>query len=345
MSSWNLVKNAVMIAALLLITGCGGARVDEPLTRSNFMLDTIVQVTAYGDNASDVIDDVFERISEIESKMTAVGEDSEVIRINKAAGIKAQTVSSDTFYVIKRGLFYSNQSRGKFDITIGPLVRLWGIGTENVRVPSKSEIFNALENVNYRDVVLDENDNSVFLKNKGMSLDLGGIAKGYAADEAAEVLKKNGIKSAAIDLGGNICVIGKKPDGTMWNIGLQNPFEPRGSIFAIAAVADKTLVTSGVYERFFERDDKRYHHILDTATGYPVENDLVGVTIITDKSIDADALSTTMFSMGLSDGIKLVEKLQEVDAVFVTIDKKVYMSFEPDFYDFKLVSDDFQIMD
>lgn len=341
----NLIKIVAVISVLFLATACSTARNEKPVTKTNFVLDTIVQVSAYGPNASDVIDEVFGRILEIDSKMTAVGDDSEVIRLNKAAGVAPQKVSQDTFYVIKKGLFYSNISSGKFDITIGPLVKLWGIGTERARVPSKSEIDEVLRHINYADVILDEEESSVMLKNKGMSLDLGGIAKGYAADESIRILNKKGVKSAAVDLGGNVYVLGKKPDGRMWKIGLQDPLEPRGSAFATVEVADKTLVTSGIYERYFEKDNIRYHHILNTTTGYPVENDLIGVTIISDSSIDADALSTTVFAKGLRDGIEFIEGIPNVDAVFVTKDRKVYKTMDSDRYHFELINNNFKMTD
>ena len=176
-----------------------------------------------------------------------------------------------------------------------------------------------------------------------MAIDLGGIAKGYAADEAIRIFRQYGIKSALIDLGGNLYALGTKPDGKPWKIGLQNPFGTRGDIFATLHVVDKTLVTSGTYERYFVQDGKRYHHILDTSTGYPVENGLMSVTIISDSSIDADALSTTVFALGLKDGMELVERLKQVDAVFVSTDYKLYTSSGIKQYDFQIVNNKFKI--
>lgn len=337
------VKIMALILLTMFLTSCGNVKTENPVTKTNFLLDTLIQITAYGDNASIAIDQAYDRINDIQKKMTASGDDSEVIEINKKAGLGFQKVSPDTFYVIKRGLYYSQSSHGRFDITVGPLVKLWGIGTDKARVPSEAEIKSALLHIDYKNVVLNENENSVMLKEPGMAIDLGAIAKGYAADEVVRILKENGIKSAAADLGGNIYVLGKKPNGSPWKIGIQDPFEPRGNTFATVDVADKTLVTSGVYERYFIKDGKRYHHILDTSTGYPVENGLVSVTIISDRSIDADGLSTAVFALGLKDGLRYVEKIPGVDVVMVTEDRKVYISSGVEKYNFRIVNSRFKL--
>lgn len=317
---------------------------EKPVTKTNFMLDTLVSIQAFGPDASDAIEKAFARIDDIEKKMTSKADFSEVISINELAGRDFYKVSPDTFFVIKKGLYFSNLSEGKFDITVGPLVKLWGIGTEHARVPSKAEISKILPLVDYRQIELDEKNNSVFLKRPGMSIELGGIAKGYAADEAVKVLRQNGVKHGTVDLGGNIIVIGTKPDGKLWKIGIQNPFfKTRGSIVATVEVADKTLVTSGPYERYIEKDGKIYHHILDTRTGFPVENELMSVTIIAESSIDADALSTTVFAMGLEEGMDFVESIENIDAIFITKDYKVYTTSGVGNLNFKIVDKQFEL--
>jgi len=333
-----------VLLLLMNVTACNKSTGDNRVTRTNFLLDTIIQITAYGPNAEDAIIAAFDRISDIQNKMTAVGHGSEITKINDAAGISFQKMSPDTFFVLKRGLYYSEKFKGRFDITIGPLVKLWGIGTEDARVPSAKEIENALEKVNYKALKLNEQENSAMLENEGMSIDLGAIAKGYAADEVIRILKERGIKSAVADLGGNIFVLGHKPDGSPWRVGIQNPFDSRGSTFAIVEVTDKTLVTSGIYERYFEENGKRYHHILDTYTGYPVENDLASVTIFSDSSIDADALSTSIFSLGLKEGIKQVEAIPDTEAIFVTKDYKVYITSGVKDYGFKITDQRFELV-
>jgi len=310
------------------------------------MLDTLISIQAYGTNASEAIDKVFQRIDEIEKKMSAKADYSEVIGINQMAGQGFSKVSPDTFFVIEKGLYYAKLSEGKFDITVGPLVELWGIGTDHARLPGSEEIREVLPLVDFTKVEINEEDRSVFLKQPGMAIGVGGVAKGYAADEAAKVLRQNGITQGTINLGGNILVLGTKPDGSLWRIGIQNPFfKTRGSIMATVEVKDKTLVTSGPYERYFEEDGKIYHHILDTESGYPVDNELMSVTIIADSSIDADALSTAVFAMGLKRGMSFVEKLDNVDAIFITKDYKVYVTSGAKEYNFMITDKEFQLME
>ncbi|WP_073257006.1 FAD:protein FMN transferase [Caldanaerovirga acetigignens] len=332
----------ILSALIFILTSCSRSE-DKPVVKTNFQLDTLIKISAYGDGASEAIDAAFERIGQIDKKMNARASDSEVTAVNEAAGKNPVKVSSDTFFVIKRGLYFSDLSGGKFDITVGPLVNLWGIGTDKAHVPEKSEIIEALKLINYRDVLLDENEKTIMLKKPGMAIDLGGIAKGYAADEVIKVLKERGMKSAVADLGGNVYVLGRKPNGQLWKIGIQDPFKPRGEIFATIEAENKTLVTSGVYERFFEEGGKRYHHILDTLTGYPVENGLVSVTIIGNSSIDADALSTAVFSLGLQRGMELVENLPDIEAIFVTKDKEVYVSSGVKELNFKITDNDYTL--
>jgi thiamine biosynthesis lipoprotein len=159
-----------------------------------------------------------------------------------------------------------------------------------------------------------------------MQVDLGAIAKGYAADEVAEILKENGVQHAIINLGGNVLTIGGNMKGSPWRIGIQDPFNPRGEFMGIITIEDKTVVTSGTYERYFEQDGKRYHHILDPRTGYPAENEVASVSIITNKSMDGDGNSTSVLLLGLEEGMKFVESQEGVDAIFVTYDKKVYIT-------------------
>lgn len=334
----------IVICAFTLIIFFNNKQKDiEPVTNSNFLMDTLIQISAYGPNSEKAINESFDRINEIQSKMTSKGEDSEVIKINKKAGLGFQQVSPDTFNVIKKGLEYSQISNGSFDITVGSLVKLWGIGTDKVKVPDQNELKKALTHVNYKNVILDDKNHSVMLKKKDMSIDLGAIAKGYAADEVVKVLKRYGIKSAVADLGGNIYVLGKKPDGSLWKIGIQDPYEQRGSNLAVVEVADKTLVTSGIYERFFEKDNIRYHHILDTKTGFPVENNLASVSIISNSSIEADGLSTTAFSLGLKEGLKLIESIPDTEAVFVTKDRGIYTSSGINKYNFNITRPNYKL--
>lgn len=333
----------LIILLLVLITACKSNDKSEPITKTNFILDTVNKITAYGPNASGAIDEAFDRVAEIEQSMTSHSEDSEIAAINKASGSEFIRVSPDTFYVIEKGLDYSKKTGGRFDITVGPLVQLWGIGTKNERIPSQVEISETLELVNYEELLIDPNEKSVKLNRPNMALDLGAIAKGYAADEVVRILRDNGIKSAVIDLGGNIFALGNKPDGSPWRVGIQDPSGNRGKSFATVEVSDKTLVTSGPYERFFEKEGKRYHHILDPDNGYPVQKGLISSTIISSKSIDADGISTAVFAMGLEEGMEFVENLEGVDAILVTENLEVYTSSGVDQYNFQITNDNYKL--
>ena len=307
----------------LVFVGCD-SKSEEPVSRETYLMGTIINIKAYGKNADKAVQASVDKISDIENKMSLNISTSEINKINKNAGIAPVKVSKNTFDVVKASLIYSEKTKGSFDITVEPLVSLWGIGTDKARIPSKDEISNALSLINYKDVVINEKESTIMLKRKGQAIDLGAIAKGYTADELKKVLLNYNVSSAFLNLGGNVYVLGNKPDKTPWKIGVQNPLEPRGDYLGIVSVYDKSVVTSGNYERFFERNGKRYHHIFDTKTGYPAEKGLISVSIISDKSIDGDALSTSVYTLGLDEGKKLIESLKDVEAVFVTNDKKVY---------------------
>lgn len=303
----------------LVFVGCD-SKSEEPVSRETYLMGTIINIKAYGKNADKAVQASVDKISDIENKMSLNISTSEVNKINKNAGIAPVKVSKNTFDVVKASLIYSEKSKGSFDITVEPLVSLWGIGTDKARIPSKDEINNALKLINYKDVIINEKESTVMLKRKGQAIDLGAIAKGYTADELKKVLLNYDVSSAFLSLGGNVYVLGNKPDKTPWKIGVQNPLEPRGDYLGIVSVSDKSVVTSGNYERFFERNGKRYHHIFDTKIGYPAEKGLISVSIISDKSIDGDALSTSVYTLGLDEGKKLIESLKGVEAIFVTND-------------------------
>jgi len=271
---------------------------------------------------------------------------SGVLAINRQAGIAPVKVRADLILVLETALRYAELSGGAFDPTIGPLVKLWGIGTEKQRIPSANEIAAALELVNYRDLIIDRNSGTAFLRRKGMELDLGGIAKGYAADEAARIAREGKVRRGIIDLGGNILALGwrleKKKDSTPWRIGVQNPFSIRGESIGFLEVHDTSVVTSGVYERFFDNGGTRYHHILSTANGYPVDNGLLAVTIVTERSMEADALSTAVFALGFGRGKALIDSIPNAEAVFVFADGSVKIT-EGLFGIFTLTNDEFRL--
>lgn len=314
----------ILVFMITALTGCNKKEV-EPISKSEFVLDTYCKVVIYDKSSEKVLDKAFDKLNEINIKMNASNEDSEISNISKNAGLGYVKVSDDTYYVIKKGIEFSQLTGGKFDITVGPLVKLWGIISPNPHVPTEQELKVTLPLIDYKNVLFDDKNKSVMLKVKGMSLDLGGIAKGYAADAVSKILQENGVKHAIIDLGGNVITLGSKPDGSNWKIGIQDPDSTRGDYLGIVSVTNKAVVTSGIYERFFEKDGKRYHHIMDTKTGYPVDNNLASVTIITDESINGDALAKA-FCMGLEKGMEFVKQQKGIEAIFVTKDKKVYIT-------------------
>lgn len=298
----------------------------EPVVKETFLMGTVIQLKVYGVNAEEASEKALKRISEIENKMSVNIKTSEISKLNDKAGVSGEKLSSDTYSVIAKSVQYSKLTEGALDATIEPIVKLWGIGTDKERVPTKKEIDEKLKLVNYNDIILDEKNSTVQLKKTEQAIDLGAIAKGYTADEIKKILLDNKISSAIINLGGNVFALGKKLDGTSWNIGIQNPLSTRGEYLGTVSVNDKSIVTSGNYERFFIVDGKRYHHIFDPKTGYPSEKGLISATIISDKSIDGDALSTSTYILGLEKGLKLVESIKGVEAIFVTNDKKVYVT-------------------
>ncbi len=302
----------------------------EVVTDSQYMLDTYLQISIWTDNkdkGQKLIKKCFDRIKEIEEKMSVHVEDSEVSRINRNAGNKFITVSRDTEYVLNKASYYAALTDGAFDPTIGYLVKLWGIGTPNEKIPLSSEIDEALKYIDYKRLSKSKKNNHQFrLDKSGMYLDLGGIAKGYAADEVRKILIDHGVKHAVINLGGNVLALGQKVDGSEWRIGIQDPFQATGTYMGVIDIADKAVVTSGNYERYFTKNNHRYHHILNPNTGYPSENGIVSCTIVADSSTDADALSTGVYVLGIQKGLDLVGKLKDVECILVTKDRKVYLS-------------------
>lgn len=306
------------VCALLFAVLCGcGTPAPESVTKSGFYFDTVIQITLYADEQEPLLDGCFEIAKRYEEMFSVSIATSEISRINQAAG-KPVKVSSETARLIQKCLEYCKLSEGRFDITIGKLSSLWNFSDESDTLPSEKDIMEAKATVDYRNVVLD--GNRVRLKNPDAAIDLGGIAKGYIADRMKEYLEENSVTSGLINLGGNVLCLGTKPDGTDYRIGIQKPFDERGAPAATVDVADRTVVSSGIYERYRNVDGKLYHHILNPDTGRPYENNLLGVTVVCGSSADGDGLSTVCFALGLERGMELIERLESVEAVFITDD-------------------------
>jgi len=320
----NIILLSILLVFLLILTACGNRGEELPEVEDNaFLMDTLVQMRAHGENAEIAVEESMERIREIENLMSKTIETSDIYKLNNNPKTEIE-LDSESMNVLEKALNYAELTAGDFDPTIGALVELWGIGTEDAAVPDQSEIESALANTGYKYLSLTEN--SAEITKDGVKIDLGGIAKGYAAEEVKKVVQKHDVKHAFVNLGGNVLVIGDKVDGSPWKIGIQDPREGRGNVMAVVDAVDKTIVTSGNYERYFEENGKLYHHIIDPKTGYPAENNLLSVTIISENSFDADALSTAVYVMGLQKGMRFIEKLEDVDVMFITEDLDVYLS-------------------
>lgn len=323
----NLRKKTCFVLLLsisILLVACKDNT--KPVEKETYMMGTIINLKVYGKNAENATEKAIKRVEEIENKMSVNIEDSEISKLNSKAGVSAEKLSADTYSVIEKAVKYSKLTEGAFDPTIEPIVKLWGIGTDAERVPSDVEINEKLKLVDYKDIILNDKDSTAKLKRISQAVDLGAIAKGYTADEIKGILLENKISSAIINLGGNIYAMGHKVDGTDWNIGIQNPLDTRGEYLGTVSVSDKSVVTSGNYERFFMVGAKRYHHIFNPKNGYPSENGIISTTIISDASIDGDVLSTSTYILGLEKAEKLVESIDGVEAIFVTDDKKIYVT-------------------
>lgn len=303
-------------AFLWLLCGClclcGCAQHSSPLTRTSFLLDTTVTVTLYEGDTS-LLDGCMEQIAWYEALFSRTVKGSDVDRINHAAG-EPVTVSQETADLLRLALEVAALTDGALDITVAPLVELWGFG-EDPAVPDRAAVEQALGRVGYERVELA--DNTVRLP-AGMGVDLGAVAKGYIADRLREYLLANGCHSAVIDLGGNILTVGDKR-GKPFTIGIADPQET-GQMLCTIPVQDGAAVTSGSYQRYFEQDGKRYHHILDPHTGFPAESGLLSVTVLCGEAARADALSTACFVLGADRGWELIESLPGVEALFVRED-------------------------
>ena len=315
-------------------------------SKTMYYLGTVNEVTIYTKSseakANEILSHCENIVKDIDNKMNPSTISSDIYKINQNAGKEPVKVSKDTFNVIKASLHYSEVSNDSFDTTIGALVQLWNIGNENAKVPTQEEVNALLPSVDYKNIILDEKNSTVMLKNPETKIDLGGIAKGYAADKVVQYLESQKIEGAIVNLGGNIYTLGTKDGKTKFNIGIQDPTKPRGNAIGSITTTNRSVVTSGIYERYIEKDGKIYHHILSPKTGYPVENNLRSVTIISDNSMNCDALSTTAFSLGLEKGLKLIEETPNTEAIFITKDKQIYTT--PGLKDsFKLTDSSFTI--
>lgn len=353
---------SLLLVIVILFSMCSCARSKEPVTGTDIYFDTAISIKLYDCDDESIIDECFEKCEYFESVFSKTNKDSELYKLNhgelKVAN-KNETpysdqtlsisyrISDDLFNIIETGLYYSKLTAGSFDITIEPLSSLWNFGSDSTgHVPSQADIEQAVSTINYRNIALNKADNTITLKRGSEdipwpTIELGALAKGYVADALCDIIKDNGCQSAIIDLGGNIMCVGSKSDDEAFTVGVKKPFADRGDYagsnnagnkYADSEYAeylsctDVSVVTSGVYERCFEKDGVLYHHLLDPKTGYPLSNSLYSVTIISESSFTADCLSTVCFSLGLEKGMELINNTKNSEAIFITDDNKLHYS-------------------
>lgn len=292
----------------------------------DFIMNTNVEQKIFSDSSNDIYRAATEELHRLENIMSFYREASEVSLLNRFAGEKAVKLSKEMMIVLEQSKNCSLLSNSSFNIMLSPLVQLWRRSGEKNELPSFNDVHNAQSFCDNDNLVLDSANCTAYLKNKGCMIDLGGIGKGYAADVCCDIYRDMGASSAFINLGGNVKAIGNRADGTPWTIGIQHPDNPRGNCYCAIMCSDLSVVTSGGYERYQEIDGVKYHHIIDGETGYPSESDLKSVTVISQSSMLADALSTAAFVMGLKKGIDLIYKSECVGAVFLTSSNEIYMT-------------------
>lgn len=313
-----------MLTCALLLTGC--ADVSEPskaepacARQEIFAMDTYMTLTAYGDNAQEAVDAAAAEITRLDTLWSVGSPESEISQLNQKG---SAVLSSETADVVERALSLSQESGGAFDITIYPLMELWGFTSGDYRVPTAAEISEKRSHVDSSALTYDHSSRSLSLPD-GMSVDLGGIAKGYTSSRVMEVFRDYGVASGMVSLGGNVQLCGTKPDGGLWRVGIENPDESvvKSDMVGVLSVADKAVITSGGYERYFEEDGVCYHHILNPKSGYPAQNGLISVTIVSEDGTLADALSTALFVMGKESALELWRShADSFDAVLVEED-------------------------
>lgn len=302
--------------------GNTGSR-DEAVSREIFAMDTYMKVTAYGDNAKKAVTEAAARIAELDEMLSAEGETGEIAGLN--AGGK-QILSEDALRLVESALALWRDTDGAFNPAIYPLMELWGFPDRNFRVPDADELAEVLSLTDADNIVVCEESGEVSFKKDGMKLDLGGIAKGYTSAEIMRLFRENGITSGLVSLGGNVQALGTKPDGTCWRIAIRHPYDQE-TYLGILEIADKAVITSGGYERYFEQDGKRYHHILDAKTGYPAQNGLVSVTVVSGDGTIADGLSTALFVMGQEKAAEYWRAhCSQFDIILYTEDGELFVS-------------------
>ncbi len=310
----------------LSFTGCVLSPAASPVSATGFYFDTVISVTVYDPSQEPLLEECMGLAEYYENLLSPNKEGSDIWEINHSQGAYV-TVDEDTLSLLSAALSYAQLSEGLADPAIGALSGLWNFGSGNQEIlPAASQIKEAISHVDYQAIVI--KGNQVKLTDVLTQIDLGFIAKGFIGDKIKEFLLSEGVSSALINLGGNVVALGNKPDGTPYRVGIRDPFGSPGSVLLTLEVSGESVVSSGNYERFFEKDGKRYHHILSPETGYPAESGLAQATIISPASVDGDALSTLCFLLGYEKAASLLENYPDIRAIFVAEDGNVsYVNF------------------
>lgn len=330
LKSWTVLVTIIFV--LIACTGCRQRSTSlQDFSGEEFIMNTLVRVHVIcedeekGRKALKQAFDVFKKIDHLTNRFPenkpVASSPGDVLKINGSAGLKPVQVSADTIRIIQRSQYYAGLTGGAFDVSIGPVMDSWGFGNNQQYVPADEEIGRALSLVDYGKVEVDPGKATVFLTEPGMSLDLGGVAKGYAMDEAVKALREVGMKHALINAGGCVYALGTRPDGEPWRVGIQDP-RSSGDIVAILSLKDSAAVTSGDYQRYFEQEGVLYHHIIDPSTGKQAR-ELIQTTVVSESATDADILSTALFVLGPRRGMSFVEDLPGTGAVLIGPDKVV----------------------
>ena len=315
MKNW---LSAALLSAAFLLTGCSGAPAQEPENATFFAMDTAMDFTVYGDAA--LLDEAETLIGSLEEQVSVTDEHSDIYAIDHTG---SGSLSGNAAELMEQALELCRRTGGALDISVYPIVRAWGFTTGSYQVPDEETIQSLLPLVDYTQIQYDAATGVVALP-EGMEIDLGSVAKGYAGQLAAQMLREHGVQSALLNLGGNVQTVGAKPDGSPWQIGIK---DPQGEdAMMVLSVEDQAVVTSGGYERYFEQDGQTYWHIMDPSTGHPADSGLISVTIVGDEGVVCDGLSTALFVMGLEKAADLWAQSGDFEAVFVTASGEVYIT-------------------
>ena len=306
---------------VIILILCGAVslalRTDEKFSLEGFSMNTLIRMTAYSRDKK-ILDSAYDLLNKLDKELSMYDPSSDISKINFTAGTEKVNAPAEVVEAVKNSLRLYELTGGVFNPLIGPVTKLWKINQGGNFIPSPESLDAAVKLSNIKN--LEISDGKIFLKTKGCVLDLGGMAKGFASDKIAELFKNSGVKSALIDLGGNICVVGKKPDGTNWNIGVRDPSSPYGVPALVLSVNDTSVITSGGYERFKTVGGKKYTHFFDVKTGESITNDLLSVTVISSNGSLADGLATAFMASGWEKSLEIMKNIpDQFDVIFIRL--------------------------